>query len=59
MGLCQYLFIALALFAIIYDRMWRRLPPNHPAVHASGAALQGLTVSVTGRQAADDAVQSG
>jgi membrane protease YdiL (CAAX protease family) len=28
----QYLFIGLAIFAIVYDRMWKKLPSDHPAV---------------------------
>jgi membrane protease YdiL (CAAX protease family) len=28
----DYLFIGLAIFAIVYDRMWKKLPSDHPAV---------------------------
>ena len=31
----QYLFIGLAVFAIVFDRMWKKLPSDHPAVHQS------------------------
>lgn len=26
------IFIALAIVVIAYDQMWKRLPPDHPAV---------------------------
>lgn len=29
------LYAALAVFAIVYDRMWKKLPPEHPAVYPS------------------------
>jgi hypothetical protein len=29
-----YIFVGLALFAILYDRMWKRLPDDHPAVYS-------------------------
>jgi membrane protease YdiL (CAAX protease family) len=29
----RILIIGLALFAIVYDRMWKTLPPDHPAVY--------------------------
>jgi len=32
-SITQYLLIAMALFAIIFDRMWKKLPPDHPAVY--------------------------
>jgi hypothetical protein len=25
--------VILVIFAVVYDRMWRRLPQDHPAVH--------------------------
>ena len=28
-------FIALVIFVIVYDRMWEKLPPDHPAVYGS------------------------
>jgi membrane protease YdiL (CAAX protease family) len=31
----KVLFIAVAIFAIIYGQMWRKLPYNHPAVYQS------------------------
>ena len=31
------LFVALAVFAILYDRMWKKLPPDHPAVYQEPA----------------------
>jgi hypothetical protein len=34
--LSGYIFIGLALFAIVFDRMWKKLPADHPAVHSSG-----------------------
>jgi hypothetical protein len=27
------LYVALAVFAILYDRMWKKLPTDHPAVY--------------------------
>jgi len=30
------LLIGLAVFAIIEDRMWEKLPEGHPAVHDAG-----------------------
>jgi membrane protease YdiL (CAAX protease family) len=30
------LLVALALFAILYDKMWNKLPDTHPAVYALG-----------------------
>jgi hypothetical protein len=33
----SYIFIGLALIAIISDRMWNKLPPDHPAVYAKPA----------------------
>jgi membrane protease YdiL (CAAX protease family) len=32
-ALSGYLFVGLALFAIVYDKMWRKLPADHPAVY--------------------------
>lgn len=32
-GLPGFFFIGLALFAILYDRMWKKLPPGHSAVY--------------------------
>ncbi len=32
--LSGYIFIGLALFAIVYDKMWKRLPAEHPAVYS-------------------------
>jgi hypothetical protein len=29
------LFITLTIFAIVYDRMWKKLPSNHPALYQS------------------------
>jgi membrane protease YdiL (CAAX protease family) len=35
------LLVALAIFAILSDRMWRKLPSDHPAVYGSpGDAAQ-------------------
>jgi membrane protease YdiL (CAAX protease family) len=34
------IIIALAIVVIVYDRMWKRLPPDHPAVYRQ-SALQG------------------
>ena len=31
--IATWLFVALAVFAIVYDRMWKKLPPDHPAVY--------------------------
>ena len=28
-----FLFICLAIFALVYDKMWKKLPPDHPAVY--------------------------
>lgn len=28
-----YIFIGLAIFAIVFDRMWKKLPSDHPAVY--------------------------
>ena len=33
--LASYLFIGLAVLAIITDKMWKKLPSDHPAVYAS------------------------
>ena len=30
-----FIFIALAAFAIVHDRMWKKLPPDDPAVYPS------------------------
>lgn len=57
----QYLFIGLAIFAIVFDRMWKKLPSDHPAVYTSpeqavtqlpaGELDQGAAVGVqVGRQ---------
>lgn len=35
----QYLLVALALFSIIFDRMWKKLPPDHPAAYAEAAMI--------------------
>jgi hypothetical protein len=29
------LYVALAVFAILYDRMWKKLPTDDPAVYQS------------------------
>jgi membrane protease YdiL (CAAX protease family) len=29
----QYIFIGLAIFAVVSDRMWKKLPSDHPAVY--------------------------
>jgi membrane protease YdiL (CAAX protease family) len=31
--IATWLFLTLAVFAIVYDRMWKKLPPDHPAVY--------------------------
>jgi hypothetical protein len=31
------LLVGLAVVVIIYDRMWRKLPSDHPAVHQTPA----------------------
>lgn len=31
------LFVALAIFAILYDKMWKKLPSDHPAVYQEPA----------------------
>jgi membrane protease YdiL (CAAX protease family) len=35
----EYIFIGLALFAIVYDKMWKRLPSDHPAVYVVPVAF--------------------
>jgi uncharacterized protein len=40
------LLVALAIFAIISDRMWKRLPSDHLAVHRE-PALEGVETSLT------------
>jgi membrane protease YdiL (CAAX protease family) len=42
----QYIFIGLALFAIVYDKMWKKLPADHPAVHASGKTSDPVSACV-------------
>jgi membrane protease YdiL (CAAX protease family) len=32
------LLVVFAVFAVFYDRMWNKLPKNHPAVYTSGEA---------------------
>jgi membrane protease YdiL (CAAX protease family) len=34
----KVLFIALTIFAIVYDRMWKKLPSNHPALYQSSVS---------------------
>jgi len=36
----KVLFIALLIFVIVYDRMWKKLPSSHPAVYQSPARLE-------------------
>ena len=33
--LSGYLFVGLAIFAIAFDKMWKKLPTDHPAVYKS------------------------
>ena len=45
----NYLFIGLAIFAIVFDRMWKKLPADHPAVyHTPEEASQPVTTSQAG-----------
>lgn len=32
-ALCKVLFIAVLIIALVSDRMWKKLPPDHPAVY--------------------------
>jgi membrane protease YdiL (CAAX protease family) len=42
----QYIFIGLALFAIVHDKMWKKLPADHPAVNAPEKTSEPLNASV-------------
>ena len=45
------LLVLFAGFAVLFDRMWRKLPANHPAVHqepGSPSIQDGQTISMDG-----------
>ncbi len=42
----KVLFIVLTIFAIVYDRMWKKLPSDHPSVYQSPARIEPIEDSV-------------
>jgi membrane protease YdiL (CAAX protease family) len=49
------LLVSLAMAAVVFDRMWRRLPGDHPAVHQDIVTSASATSSVQQLAAADPA----